>query len=351
MLRDPKSRTILIVPPLMQLFIFTYAITQEVKNVTVAVCNQDVGAEGGVLIRRFEHSKTFSRVLHLEGRQRINPTIDCEEAMLVLVIPQDFSESLYAKRPVKIQLLLDGRKTNAAPIAAGYATKIILSFSQELQRTSEQGVAVVTRHWFNVNLDPKMTNLPSLVCILATILGSLTAALTIAREREMGTFEQLLVSPLSPFEILIGKAIPAVLLSSGSAMMLIAIIVFVFGIPMIGSFWLLLVAMLVYLSAVVGIGLFVSSLSMTQQQAILGCILFLPPSIMLSGFATPVENMPHWLQTVTIVNPVRWFLVIVRSVFLKGMEPYHVFLNTIPIFLIALVTLTAAAAMFKKRME
>ena len=349
-LRDPKARTLLVGPPILQIFIFSYAITQEVKNVTLAVYNQDVGEEGFSLTQRFEHSPTFTRMIRLTHREEINPVIDRQTAMAVLVIPQDFSRNLHAGRTASIQVLLDGRKSNAAPIIGGYAGRIISAFSKEQNRATGF-VDIETRNWFNVNLDPRRTTVPCLVCVLATVLGSLISGLSIAREREMGTFEQLLVSPLTPLEIMLGKAIPALVLATGSSIMLIGIAVFIFGIPLTGSLLLLLGSLELYLLSVICVGLFVSSLSLTQQQAILGIILVLPPSIMLSGFATPIENMPSWLQTATVINPVRWYLVIVKGVFMKGMDVGEVLLNCVPLVLISLTTLCAASLMFKRRME
>ena len=352
LLRDPKARTLLIGPPIIQIFLFSYAITQEVKNVDLAIFNQDVGEEGFALTQRFEHSPTFARIIRLSHQAEINPIIDLQTSMIVLVIPQDFSRDVHAGRTASVQILLDGRKANAAPIVGGYASRIVAAFAQERRAATEFGdVNIETRHWFNVNLDPRRTTIPCLVCILATVVGALLSGLSIAREREMGTFEQLLVSPLTPLEILLGKAIPVLVLATGSAVMLIGITIFIFSIPLKGSFFILLGSLILYLLSIIGVGLFVSSLSMTQQQAILGVILVLPPSIMLSGFATPVENMPDWLRTLTVVNPVRWYLVIVKGVFMKDMDVREVVINCIPLTLISLTTLTVAALMFKRRME
>ena len=351
-LRDPKARMLLIGPPILQIFIFSYAITQEVKNIPLAVYNQDVGKEGYALIQRFVHSPLFTRIQILSQRNEIFPLIDNQKVMAVLVIPQDFSRELYAGRAVKVQILLDGRKPNASPIVGGYAGKIVSRFIQEEHSAGTVGnINLETRHWFNENLDPRKTTIPSLVCLLAMILGIILSGLSIAREREMGTFEQILVTPLTPAEILIGKAVPAMILATLSASMLIGITLFIMGIPLQGSFLLLLMSLIIFLFSVIGIGLFVSSLALTQQQAILGVILVMPPFVMLSGFATPVENMPEWLQWLTVINPVRWYLVIVKGVFMKGMGTVEVFLNCIPLALISMVTLTAAAMMFRRRME
>ena len=349
-LRDPKARIVLIGPPLVQLFILSFTITQEVKNISLGIYNQDAGKEGYALAQRFEQSVLVSKVLTISKRQEIDPLIDRQAVMGVLVIPQDFSKSIYSGQTAEVQILLDGRRTNAASVVGGYINRIINMFFSELA-PRHVSIQVVTRNWFNVNLHPRQTTVPSLVCVLATVLGLLLAGLSIARERETGTFEQLLVSPLTPFEILVGKATPAVFLATCSAILMIGVTVFVLGIPFQGAFWLLIAAVVLYLLCVVGIGLFISSLAMTQQQAILGVILVMPSAIMLSGFTTPVENMPIWLQYLTLVNPVRWCLIIVKGVFLKGMGVQEVALNCIPLVFLSLVTLTAAAMMFKRRME
>ena len=351
-LRDPKARTLLIGPPILQIFIFSYAITQEVKNVPLAIYNQDIGKEGYVLSQRFTHSPTFTKVQMLSHRGEIFPRIDNQEVMAVLVVPQDFSRQLYAGRKAEVQIMLDGRKSNAAPIAGGYAAKIVNEFVQEqFGPASAAGIDLETRNWFNVNLDPRKTTIPSLVCVLAMVLGLIISGLSIAREREMGTFEQILVTPLTPLEILLGKAIPALVLATLSAVMLIGITIFIMDIPLQGSFLLLIASLDLFLLSVIGIGLFVSSLSVTQQQAILGIILVMPPCVMLSGFATPVENMPGWMQWITVINPVRWYLVIVKGVFMKGMGGAEAFLNCIPLIFISIATLSIAGIMFKRRME
>jgi len=348
---------LLIVPPILQIIIFSHAITQEVKNVTLAVLNQDRGAEGSTLVLRFENTPTFTKVLHLQHRNEIDPTIDNQLAIAVLVIPQDFSENLLAPdRTPDVQILIDGRKTNAASIVGGYMQAIVQGYARDhVSQTSgvipRSGVDIITRNWFNPNLNPRDALVPCLICVLATVVGLLLSALSIAREREMGTFEQLFVMPFSPLEILIGKAVPAMVLATFSAGLITSIVIFGFGIPLQGEFLLLLLSLESFLLAIIGIGLFISSLSMTQQQAVLGCFLVMPPMIMLSGFATPVENMPDWLQMLTVINPIRWFISIIKGLFLRGMSTPVVLANMLPLLAIATCTLSAAVFMFKRRME
>ena len=351
-LRDPKSRTVLIVPPIIQIFIFSFAMTMEAKNIHLGVLNLDAGRAGFELVQRFQNAKTFSRIMRLKGQAEIQSVLDEQRALAVLVVPVDFSRRIAAGETTTIQLLLDGRKTNTAQIVQGYAQRILEGFLVDRNAAvGHRPATLLTRHWFNPNLEFMWYTVPSLICILSTIISLILTALSVAREREMGTFEQLLVSPLQPIEILVGKALPALFLALCSASLLLAIAIFVFRIPFQGSLALLYGAMVIFLMAIIGIGLFISSLSMTQQQAILGAFVFMPPAVILSGFATPIENMPGWLQSFTAVNPLRWFLVIVRGIFLKDMPLADVLANTLPMVAIAVVTLTAATWLFKRRME
>ena len=210
---------------------------------------------------------------------------------------------------------------------------------------------MVPRNWFNPNLIFQWFMVPNLIASIALLIGLVVTALSIARERELGTFDQLMVSPLRTHEILLGKLIPPMMIGVFHITLYVVAAVFIFGVPLRGSLLLLYGSALVYLAAVTGVGLFISAMSMTQQQAILGGFLFMVPAILLSGFATPIENMPDWLQPVTLLNPLRYFLVIVKGVLLKDIPAGEVLHNTVPLGLIAVVTLGAAAWLFRRRLE
>ncbi len=352
--RDPKSRTILIVPPLVELIVFSFAATQEVKNVRIAILNHDYGTIARDLVRDFEGSPNFADILFLESEEEIRPTIDAQRALMVVSIPAEFSRELSAGRSATLQLILDGRRSNAAQIVEGYATTIVERFNAELltaQRKPPSPTLVVGRLWFNPNQTVTWNTVPSLVAILTTLMGLIVTALSVARERELGTFEQLLVSPLGPLEIIIGKTIPALVVGIVQATGMIVVGIAAFGVPFEGSPILLYAGMVVYLFAVIGVGLFISSLAKTQQQAILGTFVYMVPSMTLSGFASPIENMPDWLQTATLVNPVRYFITICKGVFLKDAPPVVVAENIWPMALIAVVTLSSAAILFRHRLE
>jgi ABC-2 type transport system permease protein len=273
---------------------------------------------------------------------------------LVLHIGPDFSRRLMAGRPASVQLILDGRRSNAAQIVAGYAQAILDDFGRELaeaRRIPPPPSTVAARVWFNPNLETTWNTVPALVAILTTLMGLLVTALSVARERELGTFDQLLVSPLSPLEIVAGKAAPALIigLAEGTAMILVG--VFVFRVPFQGSVPLLYLGMTVFLAAVIGVGLFISSLATTQQQGILGAFVFMVPAILLSGFATPIENMPGWLQVVTLADPLRYYIAMMKGIFLKGMPAAMALQLIWPLAVIALVTLSGATWLFRHRVE
>ena len=353
-LRDPRGRMVLIVPPIIQLFIFSFAATLEVKNASMAVLNQDRGQWADELVQRFKGSPTFGKIQYITSMAEGKDLIDTQEVMLVLHIPQDFSGAIEAGRPVAVQLVLDGRRSNAAQIVQGYAAQITRELNQNItteQNRPEPLSTLIVRNWFNPNLDYHWFTVPSLIGSIGLLLGLSVTALSIARERELGTFDQLMVSPLQPFEILIGKTVPSLIvgLVQGTIFLLIAAVVF--RIPFTGSILLFYASLTIYLISVIGIGLFISSLAQTQQQAFLGAFVFAAPAILLSGFATPVENMPDWLQHFTVINPLRHFLVIVNGLFTKDMPAATVLENAWPLVLIALVTMTSAAWLFRRRME
>jgi ABC-2 type transport system permease protein len=361
--RDPKSRIILIMPPTIEMCVLAFAATQEVKNVPIAVLNQDSGIHARDLVARFTGSAQFTHVQFLDSEPEIAPAIDSRQVLMVLHIRDDFSRQIVADKPASVQLIFDGRRSNAAQIVAGYAQQIVENYNAEITQYQQRSLAgrkgavanpvslVMPRIWFNPNLDPLWNTVPALIAIITTLMGLLVTALSVARERELGTFEQLLVSPLSAAEIIVGKTIPALLIGVVEATVMILTAVFAFGLPLWGSVPLLYASMLVYLFAVIGVGLFISSLAKTQQQAVLGAFVFMVPAIMLSGFASPVENMPDWLQTVTLINPIRYYIVIVKGIFLKDMPASVVAENLWPMGLIATFTLSTATWLFRHRME
>jgi ABC-2 type transport system permease protein len=352
--RDKKSRSVLIFPPLFQLLIFSLAGTLDVKNVSIGILNLDNGAESFELLQRFRGSPTFTHIIYLQSVEDITRVIDNQQAVLVIHIDEQFSRNLRAQKSADVQLILDGRKSNTSQIVQGYANTIINQFNHDFAARAnipQQRTEIFPRNWFNPNLLYYWFNVPNLSGVLTMLIGLTVTALSVARERELGTFDQLLVSPLQPIEILIGKTIPALIIGLIEGTVIISAAIFVFQIPFIGSVALLYASMFVFILSIIGVGLFISSLSMTQQQAILGSFVFMTPAVTLSGYATPIENMPYWLQQVTLINPLRYYLVIAKGLFLKDMPAYIVFENVWPMAVIACFTLMGASWFFRKRLQ
>jgi len=350
--RDPRARMALVAPPLIQLFLFAYAATLEVSNVPIGVLNQDWGVTSEQLISRFERASAFSEIRRYSSPGEVKAAIDRQEVMIVVHIGQDFSRNLAAGQPATVQLLLDGRKSNSAQIVNGYVGTIVRQFSEDFaQGRMEAPSEIVDRSWYNPNREYRTAMVPTLIGILSMTMVLMIVGMSVARERELGTFEQLLVSPLQPLEIVIGKAVPGLIVGFGQGVVIALIVRYGFGIPMAGSPLALFAGLVVFLLAVIGVALFISSLVANQQQAMMGIMVFMMPSMLLSGFASPVQNMPVWLQPVAMINPLTHFMVIMRGVFLRDMPLWLVAERIWPMALIALVTITAAAWLFRRRVQ
>ena len=272
--------------------------------------------------------------------------------MIVIRFPADFSRNLAAGRSAQIQALLDGRRSNSGQIALGYVQQIVQSYSEERLNNKQQVInsRLVVRNRYNPNLDYVRHIVPSLVAIITTISTLIVTALSVAREREQGTLDQLLVSPLTPGMIMVGKTIPAMLVAMVQATIILLAGIFIYKIPFVGSFLLLYASMGFYILALAGFGLLISAVCYTQQQAFLGVFTFMMPAVLLSGFVSPIENMPLWLQYLDWLNPLRHFIVIVKGVFLKDIGVMTVLQNLWPLLIIAMGTLSTANWIFRRKL-
>ncbi|HVB68803.1 MAG TPA: ABC transporter permease [Acetobacteraceae bacterium] len=351
-LRDAKSRMVLIGPPLIQLLVFGYAATFDLNHVPVAIYDQDPSAASRDLVARFLGAPTFHLVAMLRSPHRINELIDSRQVQLVLVIDRRFTRDLLTGQPAPVQAIVDGRNSNTALLIEGYANTILSDFS--LSWGAAHGrpappAVLDLRARFNPTLSSRWFIVPGIVALLTQVVTLLVVGLSVARERETGTFDQLLVTPMRPIDILLGKGLPGLLIGLFEASVIIAAAVFWFNVPLRGGLLPLYLGLVLFVIAVTGIGLAISSLAATQQQALLGAFLFMVPSIILSGFATPIANMPVWVQDLTLLNPMRYFLVTVRSVFLEGAGVNALASQYWPMAAIGAVTLAAAGWLFRKR--
>lgn len=349
--RDPKGRAVILVPPLLQLVIFAFAMTMEVRNLDIAVLNLDTGNRGREVEAGILGASPFDDVIRLQSVNQIREMIDGQRVIAVVHIGQDFTRRIEAGKSADVQIILDGRKSNASQIVNSYLSSIISRVSAAAYAGHETPDVLRVRHWFNPNLEYTWFTLPGLVATITLLTTIIVTALSVARERELGTFEQLLVSPLRPLEIVVGKSAPGLIFGYLHGTFFILVAIFGFKIPFAGSLCALYGSMFFYLLAVIGIGLFISAISATQQQAILGAFVFASPAVLLSGFMSPVENMPDWMQLATQINPLRHFLVVAQGVFLKDLPLFEVARNTFPLVLIATITLPASAWLLRKKVS
>ncbi|MDE3047703.1 MAG: ABC transporter permease [Verrucomicrobiota bacterium] len=353
-LKDPRSRISIILPPIIQLVIFAYAATLDVKNATIGVLNRDNGEQAIELLQRFIGSPLFKNIVYLRAVEEIPSFLDEQKGLMVVSIDEQFSRNLDAGKKGAVQLLCDGRKSNTTQLLSGYATEIVQDYNRDYTakaRIKQQNAVIVPRTWFNPNIIYLWYNIPCLVGTLSMLTCLVVTSQSVAREREMGTFDQLLVSPLSLIEILVGKIVPGILIGAGEGILMWTAGTLFLGVPFTGSIVLFLLSLALFVTAISGVGLFISSLSATQQQAMLGTFVFMLPSVLLAGYATPIENMPHWLQPFTFLLPLRYMLILCKGLFLKNISAAFVFDQLWPMALIACGTLTLATLYFRRRIQ
>jgi ABC-2 type transport system permease protein len=352
-LKDPRSRFVLIVPPMIQLLVFGYAATFDLDRIPYAVYNEDGGAASRELLAAFQGSPHFRRVATLSAMHEIAPLVDARDVVLVLHVQPQFSRRMLSGEPAPLQVIVDGRNSNTALIALNYVRTVVTTFNEDrmaARGSSSLPARLETRAWFNPNLESRWFFIPGIIGVITLLVTMLTTALSVAREREQGTFDQLLVTPLRPVEILVGKALPGFLIGIAEATLILLVATLWFGVPLVGSLATLYAGLALFLLSAVGMGLLISSLAVTQQQGLLGAFLFMVPAVILSGFATPIANMPELVQHITLLDPLRYFLVILRKTFLEGASLPVLIHEFWPMALIGLVSLSLAGWLFRHRM-
>jgi ABC-2 type transport system permease protein len=352
-LKDPANRVILIVPSLVESFLFGYAATYDLTNVPYALLDQSGGIHATELVARLDGSGVFHRVATLRTQKDIADVIDAGDALVVVQIGQRFEQQLNAGEAAPVQLILDARNSNTAGSAAAYIGGIIETYNATLRTGTGPPLVQVTvesRAWYNPNLETRWNLLPGLIASLSMIQTLMLSALSVARERENGTFDQLLVTPFSPMEVMIGKAIPSIMIGLTQSTIVMMVALFWFKIPMAGSLVTLYIGLTLFTVASVGLGLSISAVSANMQQAMLYTFMLIMPLILLSGLATPVRNMPQFLQIATLINPLRFAIDLVQRVYLEGVGLLTVIHDLIPLLIISAITLPLAAWLFRHRL-
>jgi ABC-2 type transport system permease protein len=357
MLRDPRAKPLLFIAPIFQLLVFGYAVTTDVRNTNTFVVDRDRSADSRQLIDALTASGYFQVTGDGERPADLTRALDHGDALLGLEIPRGFAADLASGRQASVQLLVDGSTANTANVALGYATGIISRYglTQGAAAAARAGAALPAagvdlraRAWYNPNLESRVYNVPGVIGLIVMLMSLMLTALAVVREREAGTLEQLMVSPLKPIELIAGKTLPAVLVAFIDLTLVTTVALVWFGIPFRGSAVTLVVSSVFYILCGLGVGLLISTISKTQQEAFLSLFLFLFPAMILSGLLFPVENMPPAIQYVTLLDPIRHYLVIVRGIFLRGAGWSILYPQILTLFVMGVSILTFAATRFRK---
>jgi ABC-2 type transport system permease protein len=354
--QDPKLFGIVIVAPILQLTMLGYAATTDVKDIPIVVVDQDRSPESRELISRFEGSANFSIVGFAPTVRDVDQYLDTRRAWMALGIPADYSERVRRGETATLQVVADGTDSNSTNVALGYAGNLISDYSRELAAGRGDGsadplVSADVRVWFNPELESRDFMIPGILALLLLVVTTNLSSMAIVREKELGTLEQLNVTPIARWELIVGKLLPYAVLGMVDVLLVVAVALGWFQVPLRGSVALLLVMCAVYLMTTLGLGLFVSSISATQQQAMITTsFFFLLPMVFLSGFIFPIENMPAAIQPFTYLIPLRYFLVILRGIFLKGVGLETFWLEAVLLFAWGSVILLLATLRSSKRL-
>jgi ABC-2 type transport system permease protein len=357
-LRNPRMRAVIFVVPIVQVIIIGYAVSTDVRHVPMAVYDLDASPASRDLVARFEGSGYFDVVHWISRESDVRETLDAGRTKVVLRLNSGFGQDLSSGRSAVAQMLLDGSDSNTGSVVMSYASRIVADYNQTLmaERFSRslgvtleaEPVAIAWRAWFNPNLDSRNYFVPGVLAMLVAVVSIILSSMAIVREREIGTMEQIMVTPIGRLEFILGKTIPFALIGFVDVMLISLIAIFWFQVPMLGNPLFLILGTGLYLLSTLGVGLFISTISSTQQQAMMTAFFFMLPAFMLSGFVYPIANMPQPVQWFTYLNPLRYYLVIIRGVYLKGVGFQVLWPQMLALALLGAGMLSLAAGRFRK---
>lgn len=360
--RDKRTRLVLIGPPIIQMLIFGYAATFEVRHVPTAVLDLDHSQESRELISRFSSSPYFDLQRQLTDYRQVGDLIDRGEATIALQINAGFAQSLRKGETAPLQVIVDATNSNTALIASGYVNQIALGFARDYQQDRMSRIApqmieripsvqLEQRPWYNPNFRSRWFFVPGVIGSLTVVLVVSLTAFAVVREREIGTLEQIMVTPIRPAEFILGKTLPFFLIGLFDVSLIAAVGTFWFQVPFRGQFLVLLSGAVLFLLSMLGVGLLISTVSSTQQQALVTSFFFIMPSIAFSGFGFPISTMPQWLQALTYLIPLRYFLVVLRGTYLKGIGMDILWPQMLAMAGLAMILLTVAVLRFHKALD
>lgn len=351
--REPKLRAMIFVTPFLQLFIFGYAATTDIKHIPLAVIDRSRTIESRRLLEQFTRSGYFNLSFYCDREEELIRLLEKSDVKATLNIPPDFAASLQRTGGAKIQMLIDGTESTTSYTVLNYSTRIVNNYSQTI-RPLPKGIPSIKledRFWYNPQLESSNFFIPGVIAMLITITVINFTALAIVKEREMGTIEQLMVTPIRPVELIIGKTVPFGIIGIGQVIFITIAGLLWFQVPLKGSIPLLCIATVIYIINALGIGLYISTVCKTLQQAMMSGFFYLFPAILLSGFVFPIKNMPYGFQLLTYVNPMRYFINILRGIFLRGNDISVLYPELLPMVFIGIFIFAMSVRKFKKKMD
>jgi len=356
--RDPKMLGIIFLMPVLQVVVFGYAVTLDVEHIRTAIYDLDNSVASRELVARFERSGYFDVVEHVQSAESLRRLIDRGEIAAAIQINSGFADDLRLGRTAEVQLIVDGTDSNTAGVILDYSNKITMQLSQDVlvtRFTRVRGafempgrVELETRTWYNESLESRNFYVPGVIAIVVMLITLMLTSMAVVREKEIGTIEQIMVTPITPIEFILGKTLPFALIGFADVILVTLVGVFWFGVPIQGSLPLLFGATTLYLMTTLGIGLLISTVSGTQQQAMMSAFFFYFPAVLLSGFMFPIANMPQVVQWLTYLNPLRYFLVVVRGIFLKGVGLEILWPQMLALAILGIAMLWLASRRFQK---
>jgi len=362
--RDPRTRVLLFGPPIIQLIVFGYAVNLDVRNAKIALLDMDRSEQSRSLLADFRSSRYFEVVAVLTGDREIQNFLNRGEVQAVVRIFPGFARDISRGNRVAVQIIVDGTDSNTAGIISGYVDQIVAEYAEaSLQEEQDWNslprrgawrnprLSVQPRVWFNPNLKSREYFVPGVIVNIIALVTVMLTAMSIVREKEIGTIEQLMVTPVKPIELMLGKLLPFALVGLFEVALVTAAALLVFQVPFRGSPVMLVGTALLFLLTTLGIGLFISTVSETQQQAMMSSFFFFMPALLLSGFAFPIRNMPPAVRYLTYLNPLRYFMEIVRGVFLKGTGLTYLWPQMLSLLALGSAVLILSALRFRKRLD
>lgn len=361
-LRDPKMFGVVLIAPIIQLILLGYAANRDILDLPTVLFDQDRSSTSRAYIRSYEESGYFSMNNIVSSYDEMTELIDNGSAFVGITIPFDFEKDINNKRTANVQVVMDGSDGNKASIAAGYALSITAGFAKNIsvENIEKSGLKISpvstiepeARIWYNPNLTTRDYFLPSIVGLVLIIITINMTSLAIVKEREIGTLEQLIVTPIKPYQLILGKLIPFTIIGFISVILVLSVMRIWFGIVIKGSVPFLFLASFVFMLSTLGLGLFVSTISRTQQQAMItSAFLVIMPMIFLSGFTFPIENMPMIIQYITYMIPLKYFIIIIRGVVTKGLGIQELWQETTVLFFMGMFILIVSSMRFSKKLE